>query len=314
MKRQAQLLKWFKILFAFFLVFFLIQKIDFVSLKMTFQETKISALFGYVLLQVLALFLSVKKWQLVSKARNISFHLLPGIKQYLVGMFINNFLPSTVGGDVYRSRWLSKEASVGFTKAVYTVLFERLQGVFVVLAITLFIPLFFWDLVIESPIVSLSVLASAIILTGFFIVLFFFPKENALAWFNILPGKVRQLLLSLRDDYRSAEWRRGLFVTFLFIVIGPILSNFVLLRGVGAEIPFEPFFFLAALATIFVSLPLTIGNIGVKESAYVLLFSILGVTLEQAIAAALLGRVMQLLLSLSALPLYVTEKNEAKTR
>jgi hypothetical protein len=59
---------------------------------------------------------------------------------------------------------------------------------------------------------------------------------------------------------------------------------------------------------LYVSLPVSINNIGVKEWAYGVLFILLGVSFETAVTVALLSRVLQTGISLLALPVYIVEK------
>lgn len=96
--------------------------------------------------------------------------------------------------------------------------------------------------------------------------------------------------------------------TFTFIFVGLGLSNYVLFLALGDTLPFLPFLGLVFMMALYVSLPISISNIGVKEWAYGILFVLLGVSFETAITVALLSRFLQTGISLFALPFYLSEK------
>ena len=61
---------------------------------------------------------------------------------------------------------------------------------------------------------------------------------------------------------------------------------------------------------LYVSLPISISNIGVKEWAYGVLFVLLGVSFEVAVTVAILSRILQTGISLCALPIYLKETSD----
>jgi uncharacterized membrane protein YbhN (UPF0104 family) len=121
----------------------------------------------------------------------------------------------------------------------------------------------------------------------------------------------QQKMTAFFQDYQECSWSRGLGTTLAFVLCGPVLSNYFLFLSLGIEVPFTVFFFLILFGALLSSIPISFGNIGVKEGAYALLFIPLGASLEAVVAAAVLSRVAQLLFSLLALPEYLLRK-EAK--
>ena len=104
---KKKLLNVFKIGVSFALVFLLFRKLDWGLIFDEIQNVSIPYIFLFVVLQLVAMMLSAKKWQTIAQFQDISFTLWEGFKTYLTGTFINNFLPATIGGDIYRSLWLS---------------------------------------------------------------------------------------------------------------------------------------------------------------------------------------------------------------
>jgi len=48
------------------------------------------------------------RWQQLLRAAGVSIPLATVVRQYFVGIFVNNFLPSTVGGDVAKVYYLGR--------------------------------------------------------------------------------------------------------------------------------------------------------------------------------------------------------------
>ncbi|MEK7181739.1 MAG: lysylphosphatidylglycerol synthase transmembrane domain-containing protein, partial [Patescibacteria group bacterium] len=88
---------------------------------------KIEYIFLYILMQILGNIISSRKWQIIALYKNISFSLRDGFFTYITGAFINNFLPSTIGGDTYRAMWLAKRSGRRFA-SISTVVFDRFIG------------------------------------------------------------------------------------------------------------------------------------------------------------------------------------------
>src|SRR5262249_39093986 len=53
-------------------------------------------------LHIIGLLLSAYRWQILLAAQHIEAPFWDLLKSYLIGGFFNNFLPTRVGGDVYR--------------------------------------------------------------------------------------------------------------------------------------------------------------------------------------------------------------------
>jgi uncharacterized membrane protein YbhN (UPF0104 family) len=225
-------------------------------------------------------------------------------------MFLNNFFPSTIGGDVYRSRWLARITSASLKQALYTVFFERLQGLWIAVALVLVGAPFFLPWLKANPLLWAVVLGAAgcffITLVGMWLL----QQKKLAMYFRFFGPSVQRMLINLEVDYHTAAWHKGLGSALLFVLVGPILANWVLFASFGMMLPVGASIFLFALAAILSNIPLSFGNIGVKEGVYVLLFSFVGVHLELAVVVVMVSRVIQLLLSLLAVPGYLAEKKE----
>lgn len=259
----------------------------------------------FIVLQFISVGFSVQKWRRLSEVRGLFFSFWPGFRAYMLGMFLNNFFPGTVGGDFYRATWLG-QATHELKRSFYSVLFDRVQGLLITVLMGFIAgTLSFWRG--DSLFLSLYLSTAATTLVGFTLLYIFLYRVNADARWLIHP-LFQKTLKSIQEDAKKNSWLPGTWWSVLFFLTGPGLANYVLFLSLGITLPFFPFLFLTAVISILMTIPITIGNLGVKEGLYALLFLSFGVSAEQAVLVVLLSRSLQLILSCVALPSYLSEK------
>lgn len=98
------------------------------------------------------------------------------------------------------------------------------------------------------------------------------------------------------------------FWSVIFAFAGPAVMNYVMFLAFGVRLDLLDYLSVVFAASVIISLPISVGNIGLKEWAYVALFGMFGVSAPQAVAVALLGRFLMMLVNATALPMYLKEK------
>ncbi len=125
-----------KIGFTFLLIYLILQKIDFNEVKLIFFKSNpwyiAAALLVYFISQVMA------SWRLLSFLRCIDLHLKFSFnfRLYMLGMFYNVFLPGGVGGDGYKIYLLRKKFQKPTRKIFFSMLFDRISGLWAIGAIS----------------------------------------------------------------------------------------------------------------------------------------------------------------------------------
>jgi uncharacterized membrane protein YbhN (UPF0104 family) len=298
---------WLKLVVAAVLVYWLIQHVDWVAVSGIVARASGLLIGGYVAVQLLGNLISAAKWRYLARIQGFSFSLRDGFFAYLAGAFINNFLPSTVGGDSYRVLWMSRSGER--TKAFSVVFFDRITGL---LALFLFsaigISFLPWQLLLAQPafIIFAAILFSVTI--AMLIALLWTRGGYRLLGFCIdrLPWpRLRSLLRDFELLAHSRVYAKTIGWAVLFTAIGIGGSNYLLFSSLGADL--APLAFVSAIfaATLIANIPISINNIGVKEWSYVFFFGLIGVPVEIAVAAALCSRLLQMLISFIALPHYL---------
>lgn len=305
---------WVKVLVTGLLVWWLVGHIDWRSVGHILARVSLPLIGLYCLLQLLGNLISAWKWRYIARTQGFHFTLLDGFLSYLSGAFINNFLPSTIGGDAYRTMWMS-EPGKRF-EAFMVVFFDRLSGLLGLFLLSagglFFLP---WQTWLSDPVlfiivaiilaVTVLILLSLIWFTGLFevtlLVIDWFP------WFE----KIKKAIERFRPLIELDLYLVSLLLATLFLVVGIGFSNFALWHALGAELSLTTFLACIFLATLIANIPISINNIGVKEWSYVLVFGLVGVSAEMAVTAALLSRFLQMLLSFIALPWYLRERKRS---
>ncbi len=299
-----------KIIVSIALIYWLVQGVNWRQMEVQIYNVSWSFLAAYVVFQLMGNVISTRKWQIISAFKDLHFTVKEGFFVYLTGTFINNFMPSTIGGDAYRSLWLAKRSGAK-AAALSTVVFDRFSGLWTMAILALALSPFLFPLIKNS----LPLFLTLIVLAAFFVADLIITYAYCQPWFHravlrIPFHKVKRLFEEVTFYTKKHIWWRASLWSALFIFVGVALSNFMLFRALGSDIGFIPFLSVIFLVTIISTVPLSINNIGIKEWAYVTFFGLLGVSIETALTVALLSRFLQMLISFIALPQYLSTREK----
>jgi uncharacterized protein (TIRG00374 family) len=257
----------------------------------------------YVVLLLLGMLVSAYKWQFLAHTREFKLSLRRSFWLYLTGTFLNNFFPSTIGGDAYRTLRLA-EGTGRRMSALSTVFVDRLTGLWASLFLAVIFSLTQWSLFMKYPLWRILVLLSVMGLFFSALLIAWYPLRRwgtrlVAPWSETHLG---QLVYECTVFVRHGVVLRVLFLAVVFNTLGVALANYILFLSFGAVFSFTQFASVVFFISVISSVPVSINNIGVKEWAYFTFFGFLGVNAEVAITVALVGRFMQMLISFIALP------------
>ena len=294
----------------------LVPRIELRSLFPRWTGGTVEWLLGALAITFLGIVLSAVRWQRVLAALELPTRVRLLVSHQLAGVFVGNFLPSTIGGDVLRVSRLSAGSGRG-PDSFASVVLERLTGWLVLPVITL-AALALNPALLRLGLASQAALAVSIgtlVLLVVVLVLASSPRLGAR-----LEGHegVRRFLHAVHLGLVRFRRHPGLafevlvagFVYQLAVVLAAFLAAHALRLDVGwtAMMAFMP-----AVAILQV-LPVTIGGLGVREGAFVLFLSRsgLGVATDQAIALGLVLYGINLLVSLAGAPAFAAGSRPAR--
>jgi len=282
----------------------------------TWSLTTAEWLLGAVLLTTVAMMLSALRWQRVLRAMDMPTSLRTLIPLAFAGQFVSNVLPTTIGGDVLRVSRLSKQN--GETENTFaSVVLERLSGWLVLPLITFFGLLINPELREQGEATVFAVLISALTLVGLVAIMVIADHPRLGGRFASREGWTR-FVGAVHSGVARMRSHPGATVG---IVLAGLLYQLVLCVAalmVAAALgfgwlgmtPLLAFFPAVLIAQV---LPLGIAGLGVREGAFVLFLTPLGVPAEQAIALGLVLYAVNLIVSLAGAPTFAIGGRYSRT-
>ena len=284
-----------KITFTLVLAAVLLRHVDIAEMARLFRTLGAGGLLLSAALMGLQAVMLAWRWHLLLRRLGQP---LPGslaLRWVMVGLFFNQALPSSVGGDVFRVWSLHRRGGAPGT-AFASVALERLTGVtLLALMVAACVPLLgpglpagaAWALMLAGPalVVGLALLTVA--------------DRVALPW---LPSGLQPSLAATSGGLRSvlAAPADALAVAALGLAASlcGLCAAWVLSRSLGMTQPLVAVIVVLGGAMLISVLPISLGGWGVREASVVALFGALGVASEQALALSVAFGLLQLMTSL----------------
>ena len=238
----------------------------------------------------LAQMLSSVRWWIMARALQFKGVWPTYLGFYFVGMFFNLFLPTGIGGDIFKIHFLSKGIGRKFA-ATLTVLGDRYFGLTAMVLVGAFCALIRPGL-LPMPFrngLLMGGVALIFILVGMPFIARIFRRTNS-SLLNAVPTAVARL-------QKPGTLFPILALSFCLQTLG---MGAVALMGKGMEIHVPGAFYFAALPmiNIMTMIPITFNGIGVREGAFVYFLGLKGIEPEPALALGLLFFSMQVAISL----------------
>lgn len=252
-----------------------------------------------LLLQFGSTAISAYRWQLIM--HNLDFGQPFGfyLRSYLKGMFLNQGLPTSIGGDTLR---VLDVASRGFRKrdALYGVGLDRIVGLGALISLTFFAYLGNPDLLppqVYRPIFLLIAFGLIGLLSLSFL--------RHVAWLKH-HTKLRLLwIMSARFHQAFSAHRPSLIVLSLVIPLLAMLSFFSLGWALGLRYDIMTYFAIVPPAIVLTVIPISVAGWGVREGALVSLFSLVGADKSAVLMMSLLYGLTLVIVGLPGLAVYL---------
>jgi glycosyltransferase 2 family protein len=219
---------------------------------------------------------SARRWQVLAHELRFERSVPQLLAYYLIGMYFNLLLPTSVGGDVMRAWYLDGGARRKLA-ALAAVLLDRLNGLLVLIAMACLA-------VALSPLALPAWIVWSVwgIAAAAAVGLASLPVLQRL---DLLPQSRREQLRTMVQALRAP---RALVEATLWSVLVQVL-NVVLVwligQALGTDVPLPYYFVFVPMVSLLTLLPVSINGLGVREGGVVLFLAPLGVA--PAIAAAM---------------------------
>ena len=210
----------------------------------------------------------------------------PALRMLLVGLFFNQTLPSSVGGDAVRI-WYASRAGLPLRVSMNSVLLERLTGLLVLALIMGAALPFVWDTVGGASIRALLLAVLAASFAGAWL-----AHQFARLPSRLIERPVLREIAALSTDLRAVTGETlGLArLMALGAISGGLAIAAVAILGAAIGVALGPFAYAALVPAVilFTVIPVSLAGWGVREGVMVVLFGAAGVEAEAAFLVSLL--------------------------
>ena len=318
-------IKYIKIAIAVLLIYLLITsgKLDLSNLS-TFIENSESIIFSVLsfFLLLLVYLIAVMRWNILLRAQKINVSFLTALRFSFIGFFFNSTLVGSLGGDFVKMYYIAREAKTERTKAIMTVIMDRIIGLTALVTLASISCLSIIDIVLsDKRLFSLAILIwglLAALVFFFFLGLYYFSRENNIIFRVVQKCPFSEHILNVLasiNGYRHCK--RHLVYAFLITIVLQIISISVLIaisRFLGeTQIAIVSYLFIIPLGFLTISLPITPGGIGVGQVAFLFLFNLLrGDSTSLGADAFTFYQLLTIIVNLMGIFPFVAHKRELK--
>ncbi len=317
MKRQhlIQIVKW---LVSIAILWWLVTSFNFPMLAESIANAKLWLIASAVMVGFGSICLSVVRWQVSLGIQSINAPFSSLLSSTLVSGFLGFLLPS-FGEDAVRGYDLYQVTSKQGVNIAASILFERICGLLGHVIVGCCALACFHERIANRTIVHAALVLYACIIAALFIVF----SQTLSRWLVDVLGKV-PVLRGVADKvadlteaihlYRSdiGAWVRILGLSLIFQFSG-FLYFFVIAHALSIDVAFSTFILLIPIVIILSLMPISIGGLGVKEGLFVLLFTQLGLTQEDAFLTSAVGSALHMIFVLLGGLVFVLRKNSGQS-
>ncbi len=258
--------------FAFIALLFYLMREDIPKIQNVLRSMDRGLGIASVVVFLATVWVLARRLQLIFEVKGVPISLKEASSLTLVGYFFNNFLPTSVGGDIVKALCAAR-VTKSTVKSVTGVLMDRIFGLFTFILIPSLTLLFFMK-EIANPIVPVVVYSLLVFSALFFFMIFnrgvarrFRFIETLLSRFNF-DRKAREIYESLHDFKNHKGVVAGAMALSVVGQSVSICALYAMALALGAHAPLIYFFLLVPVVHLVSMLP-SLNGLGIREGAYV---------------------------------------------
>jgi glycosyltransferase 2 family protein len=268
-----------------------------------------------VLIYVCVSFIGAFRLKMLMSVHNIIISYRSVLKNYYIGFLFNNLFLGSTGGDAVRSYYIAKQTHKK-AEIVTLVFFDRFIGVITMMGIALASLAFNLD----RPEFRKLAVFILIVLCLSFILLFIILNKKVLRKIPFLHSLARKIpfkktVIDIFETIHSFKnhKRRILLAVFLSAIIQSlaILTTYIISNAMASiDIALRYFFLFMPIIYAVSALPISIGGLGVGETAYIICFGLLGFPKHVSLSVALINRILLIIFGVFGAFIYMMPGTE----
>ena len=239
------------------------------------------------------------KWNLLIRVRNIFIKFGRLFLINAIGSFLGIFLPSSLGTDVVRGYYLVKDNSQK-SVSISSVFVDRVLGMFSLLTFGVVSVFFAGDLIDKFNIKSYVIILFLVVVVAFYL----FQKDEAVNFLHNLLKRIKHKKIvdnvinlhnSILEYKKHPKTLLLAFIVTLLVQVTRVLTYYVIALAFGIHFPIVYFFLFVPLIMLVMMIPISIGGLGVKEGTFVAFFTLIGMSVNDAVIISFMNSFLDIL-------------------
>lgn len=285
-----------RLVIAVLLLGFVLSRVDWKDFRSIAADADRSVVFLGYLMNLLMVLVNTIRWRLLVSSLGTRVRTIRLMSYYFVCMFFNNFMPTSIGGDVMRvidlSQHTGKKAS-----AMASIMVERLLGLYVLLPICLAAFVALYPVLPERRLFLLAEVGIGIL---FFVGTLMIRRRNVKRMERLLKPlaplleriDAKRRVSQLYDYLDFYKGRKQVVLSALLLSLLSrsiwVFSCWVLGRAIGIDLTIYHFFLLMPLVEVGRMIPVSLNGVGIREGVMVVILGLFGVGNAKAVFLSLL--------------------------
>lgn len=228
-------------------------------------------------------FAGAAAWFAVLKSNHYALSYQRVATIYWCGMLFNSFLPSNIGGDLYKGYLLVKGSGGGAGRAAITMLLDRLINLSVLVLIGIM------SLCLTLSYYRLTALVAALYLGALVWVIVMARKQQ-----DVGEGRVARVVGPLLMFLKDGPCCAATFTAALLSQGLKIGCHIFLIRSLGLDLAINSVWYIIPLFGVISALPISFGGIGLREYAALWVAGALALLPEELVALSLASHLLYL--------------------
>jgi uncharacterized protein (TIRG00374 family) len=272
---------------------YIIYSLDVHKIITAFLSIELIFIMYSLLLTIPLLILRNVIWQIILKEQKITVRFFDSLKIYLIGVFYGSISPGYYG-QLMRIPYLKEKTGEPFGKLFINTIIETFLHTF-----SLYGMMIIGAVLVSGTIPQLLPITIVWIICWALLAVYFTRKERGEKFFRVfitylIPKKVKPHLNAFVDSFYSDFPRfKAMILPYILGSITWIIvfsQEYLILLGLGLQIPYFAFLVLFPIANVAGFIPITFAGLGTRELTAIIIFTTLfPVAKEQILVLSLVG-------------------------
>jgi uncharacterized protein (TIRG00374 family) len=281
-----------------------------VSADVAAMLTLLGRVSGWYLAGILALmasgvWISCHKWKALLVAAGIICPMSFLCSSYLTGIYFNNFLPTSVGGDAIRVVQLARHYSPRMT-ALASVMTERFTGLLAMVFLSV-VGACWSSLPVATvlcPWLALLCLSAILVIVA----TRYSACTSLLKALPLLGAKLELFIQGVHEFFNRGETIWTVIWTSLLYQLFMVLIYLLAASALSLELGFADLLLIVPVVTLLTLIPVSLNGLGVREGGFVYFLALAGIASEEALTFSLMVFLLGQVFSVAGALCFISSK------